>query len=244
MPHLQIPIPFPHIPPQAGVVFDNASTSGYEAALSTYSWTHRTGTLYRGIIVVGVEIFATGTVTSVTYNSVNLTFLRADANGVYRTELWYLVNPTSGSNTVTVNLSVALTSIASAQTYWNVNQGSPIDANNGSNGTGTPASASVTTINAAARVVGALSTLTASGVTSAGAQAPRTSGTGALGTGDSDDKGLIDTPASTTLQWNGIGVGNSWAVSLVSLKVDTTPPFLQYFPVVDPLREWPQIVGY
>lgn len=215
---MQIQIPLPHAS-QQGIVFDNASVSPYEAALSTYNFTHRVGTgITNGCLIVGVSIFATGTVSSITYNSVAMTFIRSDTNGVYRSEIWQLVNPATGSNTVTVNLSASLTSIANAQSYWNIDQTTPIDANNGGNGTGNPASTSVTTVTAADRVVGNLATQTASGVTSQANQAPRTTNTGALGTASSDDKGLIDTPAATTLQWNNITALQSWAVSLAALK--------------------------
>ena len=216
---MQIQIPILHIPVQTGIVFDNASNSGYQASLSTYSWTHRIGTgVANRALTVGVGILATGTVTSITYNGVDLSFVRTDSNGVYRSEIWRLVAPATGDNTVTVNLSVSLTSIANAESYWNVDQSTPIDAHNGNNGTGNPASASVTTITNKDRVFGNLVTQTASGVTSASGQSPRTTNTGALGTVSSDDKGIIDTAGSVSLQWNNITVLQSWAVSLAALK--------------------------
>ena len=212
-------IPIPQFPRIAGIHFDNASVSPYEAALSTYTFTHRVGTgISNRCLIVGVSIFASGSVTSITYNGVALTFIRSDTNGVYRSELWQLVAPATGSNTVEVTLSASLTSIANAQSYSEVNQTTPIDANNGGNGTGNPASASVTTVTDKDRVVGNLVTQTASGVTSQANQAPRTTNTGALGTASSDDKGIIDTAGSVSLQWNNITVLQSWAVSLAALK--------------------------
>ena len=227
-------IPNLRLPTQTGVYFDNGSASGYQASLSTYNWTHRVGTgIVNNVIVVGVSIFATGTVSSVTAGALSLTFVRSDTNGVYRSEIWQGVGVATGNVTVTVTLSASLTSIANAQTYWNAS----VDNNAGGNGTSTPASASITPSTNASRIVGNMATLTASGVTSAGAQAPRTSNTGALGTGASDDKGIIATAASTTLTWNGIGATNSWAVSLLSLKPFTAPAS-GGFP------EWPILQGY
>src|SRR5437588_483235 len=81
------------------VYFDNFSTSNYEASLSTYNFTHVIGTNANRLLIVGVSTFAAGTVTSITYGGVGLTKLRADVNGVYNSELWYLINPTSGSAT-------------------------------------------------------------------------------------------------------------------------------------------------
>lgn len=234
-----IQIPIPTLPRVPGILFDNASISPYEAALSTYNFTHRVGTGGGNrALIIGVSLFAAGTVSSVTYNSVSLTFIRSDTNGIYRSELWQLVAPDTGSNTVTVNLSGSLTSIANAQSYVGVDQTTPIDANNGGNGTGNPASANVTTITDKDRVVGNIATQTASGVTSQGGQSPRTTNVGALGTASSDDKGIIDTAAATTLQWNNITALQSWAVSLAALK-----PAGTVAPPVTGIEDWPILMG-
>jgi len=203
------------------VVFDTASASGYEASLSTYNWSHTTTTRPNRYMVVGVSIFATGTVSSVTYGGQALTFLRSDTNGVYRSELWYMKKPLTGTNTVEVTLSASLTSIANAQTYYNAAQTGNPDANNGANGTNTPASASITTVADLDTVVGNLAAATASGVISAVQQNPRTSNAGALGTGASDDFGDVTPAGSKTLSWTGMGVTDSWAVSLLALKPAT-----------------------
>lgn len=203
------------------VVFDAASASGYEASLSTYNWSHTTTTRPNRYLVVGVSIFATGTVTSITYGSDSLSFVRSDTNGVYRSEIWVLKKPTTGTNTVTVNLSASLTSIANAQTYYNASQTGNPDANNGANGTNTPAAASITTVANLDTVVGNLAAQTASGVTSAVLQNPRTENNGALGTGFSDDFGDVSPAGSKTLTWNGLGALDSWAISLIALKPST-----------------------
>lgn len=199
------------------VVFDAASTSTYEAALSTYNWNHTIADHPNRILVVGVSIFLTGSVTSVTYNGVNLTFLRSDTGGTYRSELWYLFAPAIGTNSVVVSLNTSLTSIANAQSYFNTHQKS-IDANNGANGTNTPASGSVTAVAANTTVVGNLAAKSASGITSASGQNSRTISSGALGTAASDDFGDVAASSSKTFTWNGLGVTDNWAVSLVSLK--------------------------
>jgi len=200
------------------VYFDNASNSTYQAALSTYNWTHVVGTNNNRFIIVGVSVFAAGSVSSITVGALSLTFLRSDTNGVYRSELWYGVAPATGSNTVTVNLSGSLTSIAGATSYWNVDQSAPIDANNGANGTNTPASGSVTTVTANDRVFGNLAAQTTSGISDQIGQANRYVNQGALGTGAGAEKGTIVTAGSTTLQWNGLGALDSWAVSFAGIK--------------------------
>src|SRR5882757_5028668 len=100
------------------VYFDNSSSSAYQPAVSTYNWAHVVGTNSNRAIFVGVSIFASGTVSSITVGGLSLSFVRADSNGLYRTEIWKGVAPSTGSQTITVNLSTSLTSIAEAASYW------------------------------------------------------------------------------------------------------------------------------
>ncbi len=76
-------------PTRGPIDFDAASSSAYQASLSSYSWSHTTSGTNR-LLIVGVSIFAIGTVTSVTYNGTNLSFLRSDTNGLLRCGLWWL----------------------------------------------------------------------------------------------------------------------------------------------------------
>lgn len=200
------------------VYFDNNSNSTYGLG-STIVWSHVVGTNSNRVLIVGVGIFAAGSVSSIDVSGQAMTFLRTDANGVYTSELWYLIAPTSGSRTITVTLSASLTAIAGASSYWNVDQTSPIDANNGANGTNTPASGSVTTVTANDRVIGNLAAQSASGISDQIGQALRWVNSGALGTNSAAEKGSILSALSTTLQWNGLGALDSWAVSLAALKV-------------------------
>lgn len=217
--HTPILLPRAYFPVEPGIVFDNAAVSPYEAALSTYTFSAKVGTSgVNRCMVIPIAVFASGTVTRVRVAGVDATFLREDHNGVYRSEVWYLVAPATGTPTVQIDLSTSLTSIAAALNYTGVDQSSPIDAHGGANGTNNPASGSVTTIQVKDRVVAALAAQTASGILSSGGQAPRSINNGALGTGASADKGLIDVPASTTLTFTGLGALDVWAVSLVALK--------------------------
>ena len=196
---------------------DADSTSGYEASLSTYGWSHVCAGDSR-LLVVGVSIFLSGTVTSITYNSVGLTFIRADAQGAYRSELWYLIKPALGSNTITVNLSVSLTSIAGATSLTGVDQNFPVTANNGANGTNNPASVSITTVKDNDWVIDTLATSLATAPTVGSGQAQRWNQSGALGSGTGSTKGPISPPAATTMQWTGLGVPDSWALSAAAIK--------------------------
>lgn len=208
---------FPYPNNEGTIVFDSAVSSGYEASLSTYNFNITIASQANRTLVVGVAIFAAGTVTGITAGGVAMTFVRSDTNGVYRSELWRLFAPATGVVNVVVTLSTSLTSIANAQSYYNTDQ-TALDANNGGNGTNNPASASVTTVANYCTVVGNLATAKASGVTSASGQTSRTINQGALGTNASDDFGDVVPAGSKTLTWNGIGVVDSWAVSLISLR--------------------------
>lgn len=203
------------------ITYDSVSNSGYEAALSTYNWSHTVGSLSYGGLIVAVAVLATGSVTSVTYNGINLSFIRADTNGVIRSELWWMFNPTTGANSVVVTLNTTLTSIAGA-TSFNFFGGLRNSA--GNNGTNTPATVNLTTVDDNSFVFGALATVTAAGATDAGGQTNRWTSSGALGTNIGSTKGLVTPAAATTLTWNGIGVVDSWAASAVELRGITPNP--------------------
>jgi hypothetical protein len=212
-------IPFLVPAAKTGVFFDNATVSAYQASMGSYTFTHRVGEGGANrCLVVGVSIFATGTVSSVTYNGVGLTFVRADSNGVYRSEVWRLVAPATGSNTVEVTLSLSLTSISSAESYTGVDQSSPVDTSNGNNGVGTTASASVTTLTSKDRVFANLAAQATSGAMANTGEAPRSTNAGALGTSAASDEGAIDTAGSVTMGYAGLGALDSWALTLVALK--------------------------
>src|SRR3972149_2716545 len=84
------------------VFFNNASSSGYQASLSTYNWSHTFSGSNRGVIV-NVSIFASGSVSSIDVGGSAMIFVRSDSNGVYKNEVWKLANPPSGAQTITVN---------------------------------------------------------------------------------------------------------------------------------------------
>ena len=213
----------PTLPFLTTVVFDSAATSGYKSSLSSYNFsiTITAGNANR-ILFCGVGIFLTGSVTSIDAGGNAMAFVRADTNAAYRSEIWRLFAPPTGVVTITVTLNTSLTSVTNACSYYNSDQ-TTLDANNGNNGTNTPASASVTTIADLCTIFGNLAAQTASGITSAAGQFSRTTSNGALGTDASDDFGDVSPAGSKTLTWNGLGTLDSWAVSLVSLRPPQPP---------------------
>ena len=150
----------------AVITYDGTSSSGYKAATSSYSWlSHSVTTNKPSIFIVRVAIFVSGSVSSITLGGVNLSFLRAKANGVYRIETWYLTEPPTGVNTVSVTLSGSLTSSAVEVVYYNVNAISPFNDQQDNTGTANAASVTANPSSADPMIIGGLVTPTASGVT-------------------------------------------------------------------------------
>jgi hypothetical protein len=207
-----------------GPRFDNATISTYQVAQSSYSYTHTVGGRDNRILLVAVHLLVAGTVTNITYNSVGMTFVRADSNGVYRTEVWRLFAPAQGSNSVAVTLSGSLTSFSSAVSMWHSHQTS-LDADNGANGINGPATGSVTTIKDDCRVLGFLTTSDTSVDPTTTSEQQYVLATGALGTAAAaGDLGVIYPPGASTLDWGSIGLTDTWLVSLVSVR----PPVIVF----------------
>jgi len=163
------------------------------------------------------------TVSSITADGVSLTKIRSDTNGSYRTEIWYLTAPNVGSQTISISVSFICTVFATAINYWNVDQTSPIDANNGTTGTSDTASGSITTVASNTRVVGvACGDKTSGLMTNDAGQALRQNNYGGQGAGTSSEKGIILTGSSVSMSWSGLGGSSAWAVSFASLKPATT----------------------
>ena len=116
----------------AQVLYDNSASaeSGSGTSIST-SYTVGTGS--ERLLVVGVSIFRDGSsrfVTSMTYNGVAMTFQTGVNNpdGKVRTEVWYLLNPATGSNTLTANFNTSTRKIIGITSFEGVDQTTPISA--------------------------------------------------------------------------------------------------------------------
>ena len=131
-----------------------ASNSGEQTA-TPFSWSTHTCSGTHRAVWVGVSVRANPavTVTGITYDGVPMHFLRRDGSGAANspnTELWYLENPNTTANaTITVTLSGTPSDVsAGAISYSEVDQTTPNDVAGGAgtNGTGTAASQSITTV--------------------------------------------------------------------------------------------------
>lgn len=220
---------------QAAIAFDAASNSGSQSNVSSFSWSHSvTASGENTILVVGISLWdptgANRGVTTVTYNSVTMTQLRSDDNGSnIESSIWYLVNPSTGSNTVAVTLDGTNNrAVGGATSYTGVDQGSSVDAQAGGTVSANPSTnLLVTTVADNAWVVDVVtSSLGTNNVITVGAgQTQRwnvTVGTTRASGGSTEGP---KTPAgNVTMSWSGTGTPN-WAHSAISLK-----PFVESFP--------------
>lgn len=131
---------------------DAASNSGYQAVADSYNWGH-VCTGHDRYLVVGVAMLSLAqTVSSITYGDAALTLLgsRNSVTGACRVELWGLLAPPQGSNTITVTLTGTIASAGCATSLLGVNPVSP---------TGAFTSAQATNVGAADATVDATTTV-------------------------------------------------------------------------------------
>src|SRR5688572_9172550 len=109
-------------------------TSGYKTATASYSWNQACAGSNR-FLLVSVSLLSAvgGNVSSITYDSVALTFLGGLTVDGRRAELWGLVAPSVGTFSVAVTLSGAINSVGCSAAFENVNQITPTESFN-SNG--------------------------------------------------------------------------------------------------------------
>jgi hypothetical protein len=207
-----------------GTPFDTSSTSGCQAATTSYTWSHTCADLSNRIMVVGVGILSAlgDTVESVQYGGVNLTFATGTSTGVYRSEQWTLIAPATGTNTVLVKLSSAANSTAGAISYYNANQVSQPGAMAVNTGSGSASSVSVTPLDDVSWIVDCLTSSVLTNPTPAVTQHQRWDTSCGAGSAAQSDTGIISPAASTTMTWTGMGALDTWAMTAIVIRPFTT----------------------
>jgi hypothetical protein len=146
------------------VTFDNASSVEATTPAASVLWSHTTGTANNRLLIVAISVHVANgtptTVSSVTYggmalSQVNTTLYSATTPQV-RTYIYRLVNPQSGTQTVTVNFAASTLYVCGATTYVNVDQTTPIQASQTATGSSTSPSVSVTATGTGRAVFGHL----------------------------------------------------------------------------------------
>lgn len=131
------------VSPVAVDAVSSASSNG----TPIFSWSHITGSGTDRLLVVSTSVGDNpATITGITYGGIALTKLRSDVNtgDDTATELWYLINPANGINTITVTMSEGGSAVGGAVSFTGVDQITPFSSNTGATGTGTLASVVVT----------------------------------------------------------------------------------------------------
>lgn len=207
----------------AGIAFDAASNSGYQAASSGYTWSH-TCTGSDRYLTVGIAMLSLAqTVTGITYNSVAMTFLGAQnsVSGAARVELWGLIAPSTGSNTISVTLSGSIASAGCASSYTGVHQSVPTEAFNSAQATNVgaaDATVNVTTVADNDWVVDMVAT-DDTAITVGSGNTSRGNVTGVGGSGAMGDNNAAKTPAgSVTMSWTNVGALATWSIAAIALR--------------------------
>lgn len=187
-------------------------------ATATATWTHYgIQNAPNRLLVVEISLRATETISSVTFGSQSLTFKSAKSFGSGssdpRVELWYLLAPAVGSDTVTVTASSASFLHCASIDFANVSQSTPfgtVDLRSGTGGTPTS-----TVAGAVGDFVIDIIGVATGTITADSSQYPLWSATsdGSWRGGGSMEPGA----ASVSMTW-ALGGANKWALLGVAVK--------------------------
>ena len=97
------------------------------------------------LLIVGLNYNNNPGTTTVTYNGVSLTRARRANNGNYYAELWYLINPSSGSHTIDHDQTSSTNIVMGAWSYTGVDQVTGIGNITSATGTSTKSNVDITT---------------------------------------------------------------------------------------------------
>lgn len=198
-----------------------AATTVYATNVATKTWSHAVPNGNNRLLLVSFAFAENNkTVSSVTYNGVNLAFAGRSAvnQGV---EIWSLVNPPVGTANIIATWSSGEDCVLWSASFTNVNQTSPLGLFQAANGQSLTPGMTVST-DVGNAVVDVLS---AEG--SAITQTPGTGQTiiasGATGTGGSNARGAGSYKAagtSTTMSWT-LGASKKWDLGVVTVNAAT-----------------------
>lgn len=135
----------------ASTILFGASSSSTIDGSATLTFAHTVGIISNRILVVSVAIFSAAspypTITGITYSGSPLTFLRrqnsGDASLRIGVEMWYLINPPSGTANIIITASQSVKMVGAGVSYSGVHQTTPFTASNGAGGNSTTPSVAV-----------------------------------------------------------------------------------------------------
>lgn len=193
-------------------VFDAVSESAVGTVVSTRSWTHTTGTLTRGCLVVATGARENTTpgnlvVSSVTYGGVALEKKIESVGARLGTSLWIMRDPPAGAATVLVTWTGTINDVltACALSYSNVSNIVPVHATRGNtvNASATAISEVITTTIPDCLIIDSMYQTDDLGVTVGGGQTARSNrivtGVNTDAVGVSQESASL--PGTTTMSW-------------------------------------------
>jgi hypothetical protein len=159
-------------------------------------------------------------VTSATYDGLPLTQLTStqySTNPQVLSYLFYIVNPSSGTKTISVSFSGAALAVGGSVTYSNVNQATPLQISNTNSGSGSSQSVSLTASGSNAKVLfghmGSYRTSSDYSISEGGGQNNRWSQTSSYFKGRSSD--IAVTSGSVSMTWTTSKIASWTAISVV-----------------------------
>jgi hypothetical protein len=174
---------------------------------------------------VSIRNAGSQTVNGITYATQPLTLIRAQSNGTsIRSELWYLLDPPTGTADVEVTFSASARAAGGAISLTGVDQTTPIEANNAATGNSavTLPSVNVATVTNNAWVVDALGHRLNPTVTVGAGQTSRWTNTtgggpinGAGGAGSTE--GPTSPAGNVTMNW-GLTGSVDWAIVAAAVR--------------------------
>ena len=187
-----------------------------DAGADTSTFSHTTGTLTDGLLVVLIAFRdSNDNASSVTYDGVAMTRANNSEGNGLEADIWYLLNPNPGTHDVVVNGTLDEESHIVAATFSGVAQSSPLDQTVDGTGTGANPSINVTPTTNSQLIVAALAHESGS--------AP-TTGTGEISLGNFDDGTWTSgfsysiQHVATTQAINWTVSADSWAAATASFK--------------------------
>ncbi|MGZ5431752.1 MAG: DUF7507 domain-containing protein, partial [Thermoanaerobaculia bacterium] len=235
-----------HVQAQATFDAQSSSTEVFTSAASTQVFTHTTGAGSNRLLLVSVHMNITdevgATVTDVEYNNVNLTMLDAigDGSDDTRTEVWYLLNPPTGTFNVDVTVGGLGTgdtvqAVLGATTFSNADQSAPPSAAN--QGQNTPVSTTLTGTAATDIVLDFVTVRESVVSTPNGAQTAGYAQTTGTGTDDIDARssGRLAATPNTTMSWT-INQSRWWSHIVVAVRRATADVEVTQSALPDPIE--------
>ncbi|MCW3995023.1 MAG: hypothetical protein NWE98_02590 [Candidatus Bathyarchaeota archaeon] len=208
--------------------FDSQNSSVLASAANSISWTHTTGAGNDRILLVAIDVFSssgqTTTVSGVTYGGTALTLIGTDlynTNPRVRSYVYYLLNPSTGTKTITATFASSTTAAGGSITYSNVNQTTPYTAASTNSNSSNNASVSLTASGTYSKVLfGHVGTYRTSSYSVTDGQTNRWSQTGQQYKSFGSEK--IVTSGAVSMSWTASSTA-SWVAIAVLLQPTMVP---------------------